>query len=283
MKLWMVCYANRKFAAPQRWLVRSAERFGFDEIRAYQPRDLQQTDFFRQHREILKLSRGAGYWLWKPYYILQTLREAAPGDIVAYIDSGIEIIADLKPVVDICKSGSGITLFQVHDGYNIIWTKRSCMAGMNCDEPRYHQAQQVVGGFQLYRHCPKTFEFLSTWLDYCCQPQLLTDSPDPPGMERYPEFRDHRHDQSILSLMATRAGLPVYRCPSQYGNTWAMREFRPPGTKEFSARLSYGNSQYGQLLDHHRRNRAARRRHRYEGVREAILPLRKLIPWRRAA
>ena len=71
----MVCYANRKFAAPQRWLVRSAERFGFDEIRAYQPRDLQRTAFFRQHREILKLSRGAGYWLWKPYYILQTLRE----------------------------------------------------------------------------------------------------------------------------------------------------------------------------------------------------------------
>ena len=188
----------------QRWLVRSAERFGFDEIRAYHPRDLQRTAFFRQHREILKLSRGAGYWLWKPYYILQTLRETAPGDIVAYIDSGIEIIADLKPVLDICTGGSGITLFQVHDGYNIIWTKRSCMAGMNCDEPRYHQAQQVVGGFQLYRHCPETFEFLTTWLDYCCQAQLLTDAPDPPGMESYPEFKDHRHDQSILSLMATR-------------------------------------------------------------------------------
>ena len=154
---------------------------------------------------------------------------------------------------------------------------------MNCDEPRYHQAQQVAGGFQLYRHCPETFEFLSTWLDYCCQAQLLTDAPDPPGMESYPEFKDHRHDQSIVSLMATRAGLPIYRCASQYGNTWAMREFRPPGTKEYPSRLPYGNSPYGQLLDHHRRNRAARRRHRYEGVREAILPLRKLIPWRRAA
>ncbi len=122
-------------------------------------RSYDAPHFFRQHRDILSLPRGAGYWLWKPYYIQQVLREAAPGDVVAYIDSGIEIIADLKPVVEICTAGRGITLFQVHDGYNIIWTKRSCLVGMNCDEPRYHWAQQVMGGFQLYRHCPETLRF----------------------------------------------------------------------------------------------------------------------------
>jgi hypothetical protein len=283
MKLWLVCYANRKFVAPQRWLVQSAQRFGFDEIRAYQECDLRRTEFFRRHRDVLTARRGAGYWLWKPYYIAQVLREAAPGDVVAYVDSGIELIADLRPLVDICLAGRGITLFQVHDGFNIIWTKRSCMAGMNCDEPRYHWAQQVAGGLQLYRHCSESFDFLRQWFDDCCQPQLLTDSPNPPGMENYPEFRDHRHDQSIASLLATRWELPIYRCPSQWGNTWALPEFRPPGTKEFPNRVPYQNSPYGQLVDHHRRNRAARHRHQYDLVRQAMRPLRQLIPWRRAA
>jgi hypothetical protein len=283
MKLRLVCYANRKFAAAQRWLVHSARRFGFDEICVYRERDLKRTTFFEKHRDILTLPRGAGYWLWKPYYIAHVLRESAPGDIVAYIDSGIEIIADLKPVVDICASGRGIALFQVHGGHNIIWTKRSCLAGMGCDEPRYHRAQQVMGGFQFYRNCPDSHEFLRQWLDYCCQPQLLTDAPNPPGMENYPEYIDHRHDQSIISLLAARWELPIYRCPSQWGNDWAMPEFRIPGMPLKSVVAPYENSPYGQLIDHHRRNRAARDRHRYDLVRDAVLPLRKLIPWRRAA
>ncbi len=78
MKLWLVSYANRKFAAPQSWLVHSAKRFGFDEIRAFRERDLQRAEFFRQHRHILSLPRGAGYWLWKPYYIQQVLRGPRP-------------------------------------------------------------------------------------------------------------------------------------------------------------------------------------------------------------
>ncbi len=243
----------------------------------------KRTDFFRRHRDILSLPRGAGYWLWKPYYIEQVLRQSAPGDVVAYIDSGIEIIADLSPVVEICSAGRGITLFQVHDGHNIIWTKRSCLVGMDCDEPRYHWAQQVLGGFQLYRHCDESFDFLRTWMKYCLRPQLLTDAPNPQGMENYPEFIDHRHDQSIISLLAERWELPIYRCPSQWGNDWALPEFCSPGIAIGKVVAPYENSPYGQLIDHHRRNRRARHRHRYDAVRQAVLPLRKLIKWRKAA
>lgn len=283
MKLWLVSYANRKYAASQRWLVQSARRFGFDEIRAYRERDLRRTPFFRKHREVLTQPRGAGYWLWKPYFIQQVLSEASPNDVVVYVDSGIELIASLRPLVEICLAGRGITLFQVHEGYNIIWTKRSCMVGMDCDEPRYHWAQQIAGGLQLYRPCPESFDLLQTWLDYCCRPQLLTDAPDPPGMKAYPEFRDHRHDQSILSLLATRWELPIYRCPSQWGNDHMLPEFRTPGLAIQKLLAPYQNSHYGQLIDHHRRNRQARHRHRYDVVRQAVLPLRKVIPWRRAA
>ena len=37
------------------------------------------------------------------------------------------------------------------------------------------------------------------------------------GQPNFPEFRDHRHDQSLLSLVAMRMGIVAYRDPSQYG------------------------------------------------------------------
>jgi hypothetical protein len=260
MKLWLVCYANRQYAKAQRALVCSAQRRGFDHIRVFNDRHLQQTDFFLQHQAILSQPRGAGYWLWKPFYIGQVLQEAAPDDVVVYSDSGIEFIADLHPLIDICKRGLGPMLFQTHGHLNITWTKRDCFVGMDCDLPAYREAQQVMGGFQIYRACEASFEFVHSWLHDCCQPQLLTDAPNECGLPNYPEFIEHRHDQSILSLLAAARRLPIYRDPSQWGTPWALPEFLPSGTLNKAAISPYENSPYGQLLNQHRRKKGPRRR-----------------------
>ncbi len=103
MKLWLVSFANRRFAAAQRCLIRSAQQFGFDRICAFDDCHLRHTDFYRQHATILSAPRGAGYWLWKPYYVAQVLADAAPDDVVAYCDSAIEFICDPRPLVEICR------------------------------------------------------------------------------------------------------------------------------------------------------------------------------------
>src|SRR5258708_3385841 len=115
MKLWLVCFSDRRFSGAQQCLVRSAERFAFAPICAFDERNLRRTEFFRQHQAILSAARGAGYFLWKPYYVAEILQQAAEDDVVVYCDSGNEFIADPQPLIEICQNGEGPMLFQTHD------------------------------------------------------------------------------------------------------------------------------------------------------------------------
>ena len=59
---------------------------------------LHRTAFYSENKAILDLARGAGYWLWKPFIISETLKEMEEGDCLIYSDSGIEVVADLTPL-----------------------------------------------------------------------------------------------------------------------------------------------------------------------------------------
>jgi hypothetical protein len=70
------------------------------------------------------------------------------------------------------------------------------------------------------------------------------------GKPNLDEFIDHRHDQSVLSLIATHYGLQGFRWPSQWGNHEKLPEYRVEG--EFLAEpysiQPYTNSPYGTIL-----------------------------------
>ncbi|WP_220475142.1 hypothetical protein [Paracoccus sp. JM45] len=51
----------------------------------------------------------------------------------------------------------------------------------------------------------ESFEFLEQSLEYCKDPRILTDQPDETG-KPYEVFRDHRHDQSVGSILAHKTG-----------------------------------------------------------------------------
>ena len=60
---------------------------GFDSVIQYNKIDIDDR-FFNKNRDILSRSRGAGYWLWKPYFILKTLNAVSDGDVIFYADAG---------------------------------------------------------------------------------------------------------------------------------------------------------------------------------------------------
>jgi hypothetical protein len=69
-------------------------------------------------------------------------------------------------------------------------------------------------------------------------------------------FKDHRHDQSILSILAVKHNLEIFRDPSRWGNAHKMPEFREKGefleSGDYADKIYY-NSPYATLLDHYRR------------------------------
>ena len=255
--------SNQLYEDSRHRLNASATRFGITDIRSYDIDDLRSTPFFNDNLSILDQPVGIGYWLWKPYIILETLKSVNEGDIVVYADSGLEILAPLDPLYEICRNGNPVLLFGNSNFTNDAWTKRDNFILMDCDRPEFWYASQVDAAFSLFLRSEASLSFLSQWLDYCRDPRNLTDMANTLGKRNLPAYVQHRWDQSVLSLMAAKRGVTLYRMPSQFGN-----HYKAPGLRlenEFNcvnqyyqapvayyAAIPYYNSPYPQLLDHHR-------------------------------
>jgi hypothetical protein len=164
--------------------------------------------------------RGAGYWRWKPWIILDTFRHAKEGDLVLYSDAAVELIADPAPLFAMA-AGRSIVLFEHgrrHDGTPSlpmsVWTKRDCFVMMDADEPRFHDAQQFQAAFQIYRVGDESREFLRRLAEETMDDRKVSDLPNVSGLPNLPGFKDHRHDQSILSILAIKHGIHPLGDPS---------------------------------------------------------------------
>lgn len=258
--VYLVSYATSRFYKSQEKLTRSALKHGVDKVKAFREADLKATPFYERHKRLLKRRRGAGYWIWKPYLILKTMKKAKENDLIVYSDAGMEVIRPLKPLFDLCRQHGGRMLFQTHKLLNRAWTKRDCFVLMNCDSAKYWDAQQLMGSFCLFVNNRQNRRFVKEWLSYCCSERVVSDAPNRCGLPNFPEFRDHRHDQSVLSLLAVKHGIEVYRAPCQHGNGYKLPKFRHRGEcKTYSSR-PYLNSPYDTLLYHHRNKKTVRSR-----------------------
>ena len=230
----------------------SAQKFGIDSIYAWERQDLLKTEFYRQHRVILDQPRIGGYGLWKPFVIYDTLHKVADGDVVFYIDADIRFVENPQPLIDLCCDNNGFFLVELRraDRYNALWTKRDCFHFMGMDTPKYHYAYHFPSGMQIYRKNKATLAFMSEVLRYSCNANIITDAPNICGKPNLDEFIDHRHDQSVLSLMATHYGLQGFRWASQWGNHEKLPEYRVEGeylAEPYSGQ-PYTNSPYGTIL-----------------------------------
>lgn len=184
---------------------------------------LAGTDFYARHRDVLEQRRGAGYWLWKPYIILEAIKASRPGDTVVYSDclrKPLPIVRrPLDWLIQWADSNGGMlpgSYIPVH-GPNRIWTKRDCFVLMDCDSPEYYDIPQVQASFSVWRNQPASIEFLESWLAYASDRRVLTDDPNTCGLPNLEGFREHRHDQSILTLLAKRDGIRALGDPEDNG------------------------------------------------------------------
>lgn len=222
MKKILISFAtNTKWYKSQNLLNQSAKKGGFDGYISYTDKG-REWEFTKKYDNVYT-TRGFGYWQWKPLIILDALSKLNDGDIVGYVDSGNVIINNLSYIFDKCVEQE-IVLFDNRDGssngephINNIWTKRDCFVLMKCDEPKYHTGIQVDAAYQFFRKTSKVMDFLKEYNEYCSNENIISDLPNI-TQSNFDTFKDHRHDQSILSLMAIKYDIPLLPEPSEWGN-----------------------------------------------------------------
>ena len=80
---------------------------------------------------------------------------------------------------------------------------------MDCDFPEYTDTIQLEAGVQLWKKTSKSIEVLEEQIKYCKDYRILTDSPNECNLPNYPDFQDHRHDQSVLTNLFIKHKLAV--------------------------------------------------------------------------
>jgi hypothetical protein len=233
MRIHLVTYATHRFRLRQLILGWSAlANKVVDTVTHWSPEKLQAAGFEKRCPGIKLSERGSGFWAWKPFIIEAKLREVQEGDIVFYCDVGRlypfkmieqpiepylqwmeELRQDIMPGVEIPWNGS-----------NLNWTKRDALEALKIDRDNFLKSSQIQASFSLWLAGEKSRTIVLQWLDLCSRRSLVSDDPSKEGLPEHPEFRAHRHDQSLLTICCQNNNLKGIHL----GETMSQSDSRNP-------------------------------------------------------
>lgn len=173
----------------------------FDKTSLYTEDFLKKdVEFWNRHKDFIeKNRRGYGYWLWKPYIIKKTMEQMNDGDVLLYLDCGCEI--------DIRKKQEISAFLDNVKSEHIICTSTGCFEqhfnkmDLVCKFNLTIDSSQIqsAAGAILFHVCDKTRHFIEEWYEQGCEYHNIDDTPS--IAPNYSGFFEHRHDQSIFSLL----------------------------------------------------------------------------------
>jgi len=186
----------------------------FNNIVGYTDKDLLNDDIFndKHYNFIQNNKRGYGYWIWKPYLIKKTMEKMNDNDILLYLDCGCEI--------DIRKKDEIIKYIEYVKNYHIIgtetfgclekqWCKMDLILKLDMLDDHVLNSIQRQAGLLLILVCTKTREFINEWYNLCCEYHNIDDTPS--INKNLDDFIEHRHDQSIFSLLTKKYNFIIFK------------------------------------------------------------------------
>lgn len=225
-----VTYSAENMTKSRELCASSAERMGAEQLYVYSKNHVSD-DFWSDSSEILRAKRGAGYWLWKPYFINEVMKECNAGDILIYGDAGVEFIAPFQHIIDVMDQD----LFLFCNGHlHKEWCKMDVMQAINGGIIETMQAQASVIFIRVNQY---TRNFIKEWLLWCQMPGMIDDSSS--KLPNVPTFAEHRYDQAILTCLAIREGIKLH--------WWADAMWYE------SQRYRWPDDHYPSMFRHHRK------------------------------
>jgi hypothetical protein len=215
VKVHLITYATPNFRHRQLILGASARANGVvDRVTAFSPDALRRIGFAERFPNLHLHERGSGFWAWKPFIIGHLLDRVADGDIVFYCDVGRSypfkrLHYGIRPFLDwMNRHGQdGLPGVEIPwDGPMSMWTKRDAFVMTDMDEPSVHSMAPIQASFSFWKADTAAREFVREWTDWCSDRRLVSDDPSVCGLPELPDFRDHRHDQALLTLCCLKHG-----------------------------------------------------------------------------
>jgi hypothetical protein len=229
--LYFATFADSKYKQTRERICQQAKGTGvFQDTFCYGEDDLD-SEFWEEHCFFITTnSRGFGYWIWKPQIILQVLSSIPDGAVLVYADAGSTLnakhtyrlyhyaaLASISPVK--------IAAFS-EDWHKIItWTKADMVKHYELTDEEL-EMRQIAATSLIIVNSPESRSFIQRWSTDTVRDEyrLVDDSkskvPESPG------FIEHRHDQSVFSIMGRREGVATLRVWELIGDQYPIKATR---------------------------------------------------------
>lgn len=217
----LITFSGAPYEKTTKAIVENGVRFGADTVWVYDDRWMLTQPFYHQNKWLWDHphKRGFGWYAWKPYIIWDALTRLDDGDVLLFVDADCVPISDLWVLFNRCVEDGGIMLFASENHQQYEWCKRDCYVVMSQDYPQYYHAPHAVARFMLFqRGTWRVTQFLMEWMTYCVNPKANTFDPSVIDSE-LPGFIEHRAEQAILTNLAHKYGLNLYREACDAGNS----------------------------------------------------------------
>ena len=196
---------NNYIDAGKRLLKQASELNLFTQTILYTPDDLKKNiDFWDTHNNFINNNkRGYGYMLWKPFLIKKTMENMNEGDILLYLDCGCELDYQKKNnlinIFDIVKTNKLLyTITHIEKD----WNKMDLIINLDMNKENDLNTQQRQTGAICFLVCAETINLVNEWYKIGSEYHNIDDSPS--ILKNLKGFCEHRHDQSIFSLLSKK-------------------------------------------------------------------------------
>jgi hypothetical protein len=198
--------------AAQRIGRQAREMCVFDEVLVHTDRTLQSDyplEFEIQQHFMHTHPRGLGYWWWKPFLAMQVLYNLRPGDLLCYLDAGCELnpVARMRMLHYMALARHCGSCFFATGWPEWKFQKADLLAAFRLTgNTEFLYSRQIEANSWMIVKSDITTQLCRQWYRYHCSDNhhLATDAPSRSVPSECPGFCEHRHDQSILSILVKR-------------------------------------------------------------------------------
>jgi hypothetical protein len=191
----------------------------FDSSMALDENSLKEkhpTFWARHHKAVLSHARGFGFWIWKPYLLMEELNQLPDGWGLVYLDAGCILNPTEKALhrLDLYKEyalensiwATELLPKRGESFLNRDWCKADTLNFLGADQ-RIKEKPQVQAGILLLKNDEICRSLVTRWYEACYQDSYhyLDDSPS--VLPNASSFCEHRHDQSIFSILFRQLNL----------------------------------------------------------------------------
>ena len=200
-----ISYSNYKYQTQLQYCKTSALQIGkVNFFYDYGPNDID-IEFKQVNFDVLTRNRGN---IWKPYFIHKTLKERLQdGDYLIYTDANILYKNNVKILVEFLQKKNEDMWFYKQNYIEKFFSKRDAFILMGADNEYYSETFAYNSAFQIYKKTKFSLKFVEDYLYYSKDKRIITDDPNTLSLPNYNGFKDHGHEQTILSLLIKKYNL----------------------------------------------------------------------------